>query len=107
MRQSIEIFQGDADTLTETIENLDSLEGYSAKLYIVTKAGVEVDTIDGVIDGLTIEYDLVNDSTKAYPVGVHDWESKIFDESDHVYTTSHGKFIVNEPINNEPDAEEE
>ena len=99
MAQTIlRIKQGDADTLTETISGLASLSGYSAKLYIYTLAGVLYGTITGSISDLDITYQLVNETTKAYVVGTYSFETKIFDSSDHVYTPSWGKFIV-EPVN--------
>lgn len=99
---TINLRQGDADTLTETITGLAALTGYTAKMYIVTSAGVAVDTITGTISGLTITYEIVNESSKAYPVGVHDFETKIYDSSDHVYTPSYGKFIVEPAKENDP-----
>lgn len=98
----IKIFQGDADTLTETITGLSSLAGYSAKLYIWDAMGTEVDTITGTIAGLVITYQIVNEDSKLYPLGKHDYETKIWDASDHVYTPSTGRFYVLEPIENDP-----
>jgi len=99
---NIVLRQGDADTLTEVIENLTALTGYTAKLYIVEADGTSVDTITGNISGLNITYEIVNESSKAYPVGVHDFETKIYDSSDHVYTPSYGKFIVEPAKENDP-----
>jgi hypothetical protein len=99
---NITLRQGDSDTLTEVIENLTALTGYTAKLYIVDADGTEVDTITGSISTLTITYEIVNESSKAYPVGSHKFETKIFDRSDHVYTPSFGKFIVESAIENDP-----
>lgn len=98
----LKIKQGDSDTFTETIEGLSTLDGYTAKLYIKTSAGVAVDTITGSIAALVITYEAVNDNSKGYPIGGHDYESKIFDENDHVYTTSKDKFIVEKAIENNP-----
>jgi len=94
--------QGDSDTLVETIEGLDSLIGYNAKLYIKTKDGVEVDTLTGVIDGLEITYEILNEDSKSYPIGNHSFETKIWDSSDHVYTPSYGKFSVKTALENDP-----
>ena len=105
MRQTIQIFQGDATTLTEEIVDLDSSAGYTATLYIVDGDGDEVDTITGTIDDLEITYEIENDDSKAYPVGNHSFETKIYDDSDHVYTLSYGRFIVDTPINTEPNPE--
>jgi hypothetical protein len=99
---TIVLRQGDSDTLTEVIENLTVLTGYTAKMYIVKSDGTEVDTITGTIDTLTITYEIVNESSKVYPVGVHDFETKIFDSSDHVYTPSYGKFIVESAKEEDP-----
>ena len=99
MSQLLKIHQGDSTTLTETIEGLTSLEGYTAKLYIA-----ELDTLDGTIDGLVITYEIVNENSKLYPVGSYEFETKIFDddESDHVYTLSSGIFVVEQAIENDP-----
>lgn len=98
----IKTHQGDADTLTETITGLDSLSGYSAKLYIYTKGDVEIDTISGTIAGLTIVYQLVNEDTKLYTLGKHKFETKLWDSSDHVYTPTSGTFLITKPIENDP-----
>lgn len=98
----IKIYQGDADTLTETITGLASLSGYTGKLYIYTQGGTEVDTITGTVSGLTVTYQLVNEDTKAYTVGKHKFETKLFDSSDHVYTPTDGVFWVLKPIEEDP-----
>jgi len=98
MSQLLKIHQGDSDILTETIEGLTSLEGYTAKLYIA-----ELDTIDGTIDGLVITYEIVNESSKFYPVGSCEFETKIFDDLDHVHTPSSGEFVVEEAIEEDPE----
>ena len=98
----ITIRQGDADTFTETVTGLDSLSGYSAKMYIYDKGGTELDTIDGSIEELEITYDLVNESSKAYPVGTYKFETKVWDDSDHVYTPSKGSFVVEPALENDP-----
>ena len=102
MAQVITIRKGDADTLTETIVGLVSLSGYTAKMYITTSAGVALATLTGVIDGLTITYQLVNEATKLYAVGDYNFETKIYDASDHVYTPSYGKFIVLSTVEEDP-----
>jgi len=97
MSQLLKIHQGDSDILTETVEGLTSLEGYTAKLYIA-----ELDTLDGTIDGLVITYEIVNESSKLYPLGSYDFETKIFDDSDHVYTPNEGEFVVLKAIEEDP-----
>ena len=101
--QTLRIFQGDATTITETITGLDSLDGYSAKLYIITKADVEIDIIEGAIEDLVITYEIVNEDSKVYPVGIHEFETKIFDDLDHVYTPSFGKFLVDITTEEDPE----
>lgn len=98
----INLKQGDATTLTETITGLSSLTGYSAKLYIYTKAGVAVGTLTGTISTLTITYEVVNDNSKSYPIGAHNFETKIWDAFDHVYTPTSGTFNVEAVLNNDP-----
>lgn len=94
--------QGDATTITETITGLSALTGYTPKLYIKTMAGVEVDTVTGSVNGLVVSYDIVNEDSKVYPIGMHRYETKIFDDSDHVYTPSEGYFIVESALNTDP-----
>jgi hypothetical protein len=88
------LVKGDADTFTETIENLSSLSGYSAKLYIYTSGGVLVDTFDGTISGLTVTYDIKNEDTKGWVTGKHTLFTKLWDASDHVYTPTRTKIHV-------------
>ena len=99
---SIKIYQGDADTLTETITGLDTASGYTAKLYLKTLSGTAIDTITGSVDTLTVTYEIINENSKAYPIGRHNLESKIFDTEDHVYTTSKEEFVVLTALNNDP-----
>jgi len=94
MSTAITIVQGDADTFTEVITGIDSLSGYTCKMYIYTVAGVSVKTITGSVSTLTITYQLVNEDSKAMAVAEHYYETKIFDSSDHVYTPSSGTFTV-------------
>jgi filamentous hemagglutinin family protein len=98
------IKQGDADTLTETVSGVTSLSCYTAKLIITEADGTNVDTITGTVNatGLTATYQLINESTKAYPLGLHHFETKVFDTSDHVYTPSAGFFIVEQAFNSDP-----
>lgn len=102
MAQLISIYQGDADTITETITGLSSLSGYTAKMYITESDGTEIDTITGTVSGLTVIYQIVNEDSKAYIIGTHKFETKLYDSSDHVYTPSFGKFVVKTPIENDP-----
>lgn len=98
----ISIKKGDSTILTETITGLSSLAGYTAKMYIVNDAEAELDTLDGVIAALTITYEIFNEASKLYPVGIYNFETKIWDASDHVYTASEGKFIVKKSIEDDP-----
>jgi len=102
MATTLTIKQGDSDTLTTTITNLTSLAGYTAKLYIYTLDGTEIDVITGTIDTLTVTYEIVNEDSKAYPTGTHEFEAKVYDSSDHVYTHDSGTFIVEPAIKNDP-----
>jgi len=101
-RQFISIKQGDADTFTETITNLTSLSGYSAKMIISEEDGTEMDTIDGTINGLEITYDLKNETSKAWTPGTYNFETKIWDDSDHVYTPSEGIFVIEDTAEEDP-----
>ena len=98
----INIKQGDSTTITEVISGLSSLSGYTAKLYIYTRAGVEVDVITGSPSGLSITYAIVNEDSKAYPAGLHDFETKLFDANDHVYTPTCGVFNVEKALKSDP-----
>jgi len=102
MSTPIKIYQGDSDTLTETITGLDTASGYTAKLYLKQLDGTAIDTITGSISTLTVVYEIINNNSKAYPIGRHNLESKIFDTEDHVYTTSKREFVVMSALNNDP-----
>lgn len=102
MSQTISIKQGDSFTAEETITGISSLAGYTAKLYIKTTEGTEVDTIIGTIVGLVVTYEAHNEDTKLYPVGGHEFETKVFDVNDHVFTPSEGAFIVEKALVNDP-----
>lgn len=100
--QTIRINQGDTTTIQETIEGLTSLSGYNATLLIHSKAGTEIDSVAGTIEALTITYTITNEESKGYPVGIHDFETKIVDDTDYVFTPSKGKFIVDSVLENDP-----
>jgi len=93
---------GDADTFTDVVSNLASLSGYTAKMYIYDSDGDLVLTLTGSIDTLTITYQLTNDACKALSVAKYYYESKVFDTSDHVYTTSWGLFEITAAKNSDP-----
>ena len=96
------IKQGDADTLTEVVSELSSLSGYTAKMYIKKPDGTAIDTITGTIDTLTITYEIYNNDSILYPIGVNKYETKIVDTSDHVYTLSYGTYPVEAALNKNP-----
>jgi hypothetical protein len=102
--QFLTIKRGDADTFTEVITNLSSLSGYSAKMYIYDDDETEVESITGTINGLTVTYDLNNETSKALAAGTYRFETKLWDASDHVYTPSYGVFVVEESYENDPAA---
>lgn len=100
---SIYLRQGDATTLTSTITSgMTSLTGYTAKMYVTTKVPGVIKTFDGTINGLVITYDIVNEDSKLLSVGSNEYEMKLFDTSDHVYTYLSGLFIVEKAINKDP-----
>lgn len=102
-KQTIRINQGDTTTIQETITGLTSLSGYNANLLIYDKAGTEIDSVAGTIEALTITYEIINESSKDYPVGIHEFETKINNEADSVFTPSKGKFIVDAVLENDPE----
>ena len=102
IQQILTIKQGDSATFTETITGIDSLSGFTAKMYIQTSAGIEVDTITGGITDLNITYEIVNNDSKLYPIENHYFETKIFDGNDIVATPSEGLFIVEKALVSDP-----
>lgn len=100
--QYLSIKQGDADTLTDIITGLDSLAGYQAKMYIYKSDGTVIDTLTGIISGVTVTYELINESTKAYPVGTYEFECKVWDSSDHVYSDMRGLIEIQTAHENDP-----
>lgn len=101
-KQAIKIFQGDAVVIEETITGLASLADYTAKMYVKKKDGTEIDTLTGSIVSLVITYTILNEDSKAYPIGDHNFETKLFDAEDHVYTPSKGIFIVEQVLKEDP-----
>ena len=102
IQQTLTIKQGDSATFLETITGIDSLDGFTAKMYIQTSTGIEVDTITGDITDLSITYNIVNNDSKLYPIENHHFETKIFDGDDIVATPSEGLFIVEKALVNDP-----
>jgi hypothetical protein len=100
----ITLKKGDAYTFTETVSGLASLAGYSARMVIFQADGTSIATVTGTVNatGLTATYDLVNETTKLFPLGTHGFETKVFDASDHVYTPSQGYFVVEEANVSDP-----
>ena len=100
----IAIKQGDADTFSETITGLSTLSGYTCKMYIFKNnaAKTAVASITGTATLLVIAYELTNEKSKAFDIGMYRYETKIFDSSDHVYTPSTGKFIVGYSSQSDP-----
>ena len=94
--------QGDSDTFTDTITGLSSLSGYTGKMYIYNNGGTLKNTLTGTVSGLTIAYDIVNEQSKLLTPGQYLFEAKIFDASDHVYTTSDGTLIIQPAKNTDP-----
>jgi hypothetical protein len=94
----INIKQGGSTTIPEIITGLITLAGYTAKLYIYTQAGAQIAVVTGTILSLTVTYDILNATSKNYPVGLHIFETKLFDGAGHVYTPSEGLFNVERTI---------
>ena len=98
----LRINKGDSATISEVISGLDSLSGYSAKLYIYESDGTQYDTVTGSISDLTITYEFVNDTTKDYTVGRYSFETKLWSGSDQVFTPSKGIFHVRSVLVTDP-----
>jgi hypothetical protein len=92
---------GDSDTLTETISNITSLSGYTAKMYIYNGTTLYA-TLTGTIADLVVTYDIVNEVSKLWDAGAYNFETKVYDASDHVYTPSYGCFVVETAYNKDP-----
>jgi hypothetical protein len=92
----IVINQGDNYQFTETITGLTSLSGYTAKMYIFTRGGADVDEVSGTIDGLKIYYVFLHSRTKDYTAGKHEFETKLYDTANSLQKTpSEGQFVIN------------
>jgi len=102
IRQNLAIKQGDSITIEETVEEMTSLAGYAARMFIKTTAKTDLLEKSGTIAELVITYELLNEETKLLPVGHHLFETKIFDAEDHVFTLSIGSFIVEESLETDP-----
>jgi len=102
MESVIIVKQGDSDVFEETISNMDTLEGYDAKMYITDAEDTEILTITGTVSGLVVTYVLTREACKAITVGKYDFETKVFDVNHHSHTPSKGKFIVEPVEENDP-----
>lgn len=94
--------QGDADTFTDTITGLTSLTGYTGNMYIYDSSSTLKLTLTGTVSGLTVVYNIVNEQSKILTAGQYSFEAKIFDSSDHVYTTTYGTLLIESAKNTDP-----
>ena len=94
--------KGDSVCFSEVIIGLTSLSGYDAKLYIYKEDGTLYATVDGIINSLTISYSMLNEVTKLQVVGRYNFETKIWDTEDHVYTPSDGRINITPVLNYDP-----
>ena len=100
--QFISLKKGDATTLTDTVEGLTSLSGYTAKLYVYDADNTAILTVAGSISGLVITYQIVNEDTKSLTAGTYEFESKVWDSSDHVYSDTRGIFEIRDAHEEDP-----
>ena len=101
MAKNLTINKGDSESFTETITGIDSLSGYSAKMYIYN-GGTELAAISGSISDLVITYNVLNETSKEWPIGLYKYETKIWDSSDHVFTPSKGNIYIGNTLNPDP-----
>ena len=102
MESVLIVKQGDSDAFEDTVSNMSTLAGYTAKMYITDAEDTEILTITGSVSGLVVTYILTREASKAIAVGKYDFETKVFDESHHNHTPSKGKFIVELTEENDP-----
>jgi len=100
--QYLTIKQGDASTFTETISGISSVSGYSAKMYIFDSDGTVQATITGTLGTLTVTYEITNETTKLLTPGTYEFETKLFDSNDHVYSQSNGIFEIRSTKEEDP-----
>lgn len=100
--QYLTIKQGDASTFTETISGISSTSGYSGKMYIFDEDGTLQTTITGTVGTLEVVYDITNEVTKALTPGTYEFETKLFDSNDHVYSQSNGIFEIRSTNEEDP-----
>lgn len=100
--QYLTIKQGDASTFTETISGVSSTSGYLGKMYIFNSEGTVQATITGVVGTLEVVYDITNEVTKALTPGTYEFETKLFDSNDHVYSQSNGIFEIRSTNEEDP-----
>jgi len=100
--QFISIKKGDASTFTEAISGISSTTGYSAKMYVYDFTGTAILTISGTVGTLSVVYEITNENTKALTAGTYNYETKLFDGSDHVYSQGRGIFEIRETHEEDP-----
>jgi hypothetical protein len=100
--QFISIKQGDASTFTEAITGISSTTGYSAKMYVYDADNTAILTISGTVGTLSVVYEIINENTKSLTAGTYNYETKLFDSSDHVYSQGRGIFEIRETHEEDP-----
>lgn len=101
-KTTLRISQGDHFIFEEEITGTDSLEGYTARLYIATKQGTLIGSVNGTINGLIATFTGLRNVTRSYRTGTHKFETKYWDSSNHLTTLSSGPFIIDPVIENNP-----
>jgi hypothetical protein len=100
--QFLTIHRGDSETFTETITGLASLAGFIARMIVYDADKNTVIEIEGGIDGLDVVYNLSNEVCRVIPTGSYEFETKLWDTSDHVHTPSYGIFIIEDTVEEDP-----
>lgn len=100
--QFISIKQGDASIFTEAITGISSTTGYSAKMYVYDADNTAILTITGTVGTLSVVYEITNEDTKALTAGTYNYETKLFDSTDHVYSQGRGIFEIRETHEDDP-----
>lgn len=92
----IEVFQGNSLTVTCTVSGLESLAGYTCKLYVKNASGDDKIEKTGSVEGLVITFPITADDNNL-SAGTYHYEV-VIDDDTNFYTVVNDLYVVRESI---------
>ena len=90
----INVYQGNSKQASITVEGLDSLDGYTAKLYIEDQDGTEQFEVTGTISGLDITYETTAVQNQLTAGKRYKFESYIYHTNGKLHTLDEGTWFI-------------